>query len=149
MAEETNQTPAEKPAPAAKAKKEKAPALEDKPFVDFMQQDCLPAVQKAIANEGVGDLQLSLVKQQIPIKGLETVGDCWQMIGSWQSGQRQFSLYFPEESIQGKKGFSCSEGKRKPSTFESFLIDERKITLDLMVWGLMQRLNGQKWLSLN
>jgi len=32
---------------------------------------------------------------------------------------------------------------------EPFLIDERKVTLDLMVFGVMQRLNGQKWLERN
>ncbi|MGB3653084.1 MAG: DUF2996 domain-containing protein, partial [Rivularia sp. (in: cyanobacteria)] len=50
--------------------------------------------------------------------------------------------------IKGKKAFSCNEGKR-PSTLESFLIDERRITLDLMVFGVVQRLNGQKWLGRN
>ena len=39
----------EKPAAKAAAKKEKAPAVEDKPFVEFIEQDYLPAVQKAIA----------------------------------------------------------------------------------------------------
>jgi len=38
---------------------------------------------------------------------------------------------------------------KKPSTLEPFLIDERKVTLDLMVFGVMQRLNGQKWLERN
>jgi hypothetical protein len=134
--------------PAAKAKKEKAPALEDKPFGEFIQQDYLPAVQKAIAKEGVQDLALNFAKQKISIVGFDKSEECWQIVGSWQSGLRQFNLYFTEEDIQGKKAFSCNEGK-KPSTLESFLIDERKVTLDLLVYGLMQRLNGQKWLGRN
>lgn len=138
----------EKPAAKAAAKKEKAPAVEDKPFVEFIQQEYLPAVQKAITQQGVPDLQLSFAKQKVPITGFESAEECWQLIGSWQNGLRQFNLYFPDEDIQGKKGFSCNEGK-KPSTLESFLIDERKITLDLMVFGLVQRLNGQKWLGRN
>jgi hypothetical protein len=138
----------EKPAAKAAAKKEKAPAVEDKPFVEFIQQEYLPAVQKAITQQGVPDLQLSFAKQKVPITGFESGEECWQLIGSWQNGLRQFNLYFPDEDIQGKKGFSCNEGK-KPSTLESFLIDERKITLDLMVFGLVQRLNGQKWLGRN
>ncbi|MBD2500897.1 DUF2996 domain-containing protein [Anabaena azotica] len=142
--------PAEKPAPAAAkaAKKEKAPAVEDKPFVEFMEQDYLPALQKAIASEGVKDLQLSFAKQKLPIAGIASSEECWQVIGSWQSGQRQFNVYFPDEDIQGKKGFSCNEGRR-PSTLESFLIDERKITLDMLVSRLVYRLNGQKWLGRN
>ncbi|NDJ21090.1 DUF2996 domain-containing protein [Nostoc sp. B(2019)] len=135
--------------PAAKAaKKEKAPAVEDKPFVEFIQQDYLPALQKAIAQQGVQDLEVSFAKQKVPITGFESADEYWQIIGSWENGLRQFNLYFPEEDIQGKKGFSCNEGK-KPSTLESFLIDERKITLDLLVFGLVQRLNGQKWLGRN
>ncbi|WP_373525797.1 DUF2996 domain-containing protein [Nostoc sp.] len=142
--------PAEKPAAAAKAaKKEKAPSVEDKPFVEFIEQDYLPALQKAIAQQGVQDLQVSFAKQKVSITGFESTEECWQIIGSWSEiGLRQFNLYFPEEDIQGKKGFSCNEGK-KPSTLESFLIDERKITLDLLVFGLVQRLDGQKWLGRN
>ncbi|MFN6526027.1 DUF2996 domain-containing protein [Nostoc sp. ChiSLP03a] len=136
--------------PAAKApKKEKAPAVENKPFVEFIEQDYLPALQKAIAQKGVKDLQVSFAKQKMPITGFESAEECWQIIGSWSEiSKRQFNLYFPDEDIQGKKGFSCNEGK-KPSTLESFLIDERKITLDLLVYGLVQRLDGQKWLGRN
>lgn len=138
----------EKGAAKAAAKKEKAPALEDKPFAEFIQQDYLPAVQKAIASQGVQDLQLNFAKQKISVIGFDTNEECWQIAGSWQNGLRQFNLYFTEEDIQGKKAFSCYEGK-KPSTLESFLIDERKVTLDLLVYGLVQRLNGQKWLGRN
>ncbi|MBD2665264.1 hypothetical protein B6N60_00141 [Richelia sinica FACHB-800] len=138
----------DKPAAAKAPKKEKAPSVEDKPFEEFMQQDYLPALQQAIAQQGVSDLQLAFGKQKYPIVGFDSAEECWQVIGSWQSGQRQFNVYFPEADIQGKKGFSCNEGK-KPSTLESFLIDERKITLDLLVSRLVYRLNGQKWLGRN
>ena len=149
-AEKAADATAEKPAAAAKAaKKEKAPSVEDKPFVEFIEKDYLPALQKAIAQQGVQDLQVSFAKQKVPITGFESAEECWQIIGSWSEiGKRQFNLYFPEEDIQGKKGFSCNEGKN-PSTLESFLIDERKITLDLLVYGLVQRLGGQKWLGRN
>ncbi len=136
------------PAAAKKPKKEKPPALEDKPFAEFMENIYVPAVEKAMTGKGVEDLQLSFAKQKVPIIGFESSGECWQVEGRWYGGQRQFNLYFPDEDIKGKKGFSCNEGK-KPSTMESFLIDERRITLDLMVFGLMQRLNGQKWLGIN
>jgi hypothetical protein len=141
----------EKPAGAAKAaaaKKEKAPAVEDKPFAEFIQQDYLPALQKAIASVGGQDLQLNFAKQKIAVTGFDSNEECWQIVGSLHKGSRQFNLYFPEEDIQGKKAFSCYEGK-KPSTLESFLIDERKVSLDLLVYGLVQRLNGQKWLGRN
>lgn len=138
----------DKPAAAKAAKKEKPPALEDKPFVEFVEQYYLPALQKAIAQQGVQDVQLSFAKQKLSIVGFDTSEECWQVLGKLQNGLRQFNLYFLDEDIQGKKGFSCNEGK-KPSTLESFLIDERKMTLDLMVYGMVQRLNGQKWLGIN
>ncbi|TAE60450.1 MAG: DUF2996 domain-containing protein [Nostocales cyanobacterium] len=144
MAEETKQTPETKPA----AKKEKPPAVEDKPFEEFMQQHFLPALQEAIAKEGVKDANISFTKQKYPIIGFESAEECWQVVGSWQNGQRKFNVYFPDADIQGKKGFSCHEGK-KPSTLESFLIDERKTTLELLVTRLLYRLNGQKWLGRN
>ncbi|MFM7560168.1 DUF2996 domain-containing protein [Cylindrospermopsis raciborskii] len=140
MVEETNQKPV--------AKKEKPPAVEDKPFEEFMQEHYLPALQKAIAQEGISDVKLTFAKQKYAIVGFDSSQECWQIIGSWQNGSKQFNVYFPDQDIQGKKGFSCHEGK-KPSTLESFLIDERKTTLDLLVSRLVYRLNGQKWLSRN
>jgi len=106
-------------------------------------------LQKAIAAEGVQDLDLAFAKQKVPIAGYNQAGDCWQVIGRWQNGVlHQFNIYFPEEDIQGQRAFSCNEGS-KPSTLEPFLIDERKVNLDLMVFGVMQRLNAQKWLTRN
>lgn len=133
--------------PAAKAKKEKAPAVEDKPFAEFIQQHYLPAVKKALADQGASDVDLTFAKQKVPIAGM-TQDECWQIVGRWQKSLRQFNLYFLDEDIQGKRAFSCNEGSH-PSTLESFLIDERRVTLDLMIYGLVQRLNGQKWLKMN
>ena len=151
MAEATNQnqgaetapkteTPTATTPPAKAAKKEKPPALEDKPFVEFIEGHYLPSLQEAIAREGVEDLELSFAKEKLPIAGLQSVEECWQVIGSWQNGQRHFNVYFPDENISGKKGFSCHEGT-KPSTLESFL--------DLLVFGLVRRLISQKWLGRN
>ncbi len=51
---------------------------------------------------------------------------CWQLTGNWLNGMRQFSIYFWEEDINGKKAFSQAEGGAQPSTLESFMIDERR-----------------------
>ncbi len=135
--------------PAAKAgKKEKGPAVEDKPFAEFIQQDYLPALKKALAAQGVQELELTFAKQKVPIAGYDQADGWWQVMGRWQNGMRQFNLYFPKENIQGQRAFSCNEGS-KPSTLEPFLIDERTVTLDLMIYGVIQRLNGQKWLERN
>jgi hypothetical protein len=129
------------------AKPAKAPAPETKPFREFIEQDYLPAVDKAMQASGVSDLYLSLVEDTIPAPG--SSAKCWQIVGVWNKGMRQFNLYFPNGDINGLKAFSYTNNSGKPSALESFLIDERKATLELMVFGLMQRLNAQKWLTRN
>ncbi len=146
----TETTPSEEAIKPAKAKKEKAPALEDKPFNEFVQQDYLPALKQGLAKLGVRDIDLSFEKKKISIKGYES-NESWQIIGQWHVSKqpRQFNIYFFDETINGLKGFSCAESTGRPSTMESFLIDERKVTLDLLIFGAVQRLNGQKWLAKN
>lgn len=156
--EETDQKPAaKKPAaekaagdkPAAKAKKEKAPAVEDKPFTEFIEQDYLPALKKAFAKEGIDHVEVTFVKDKIQIPGLSKGSTCWQVVGSWKDGKRRFNIYFPDEDISKQKAFSWATNGAHPSTLESFMIDERRVTLDLMVFYTMQRLNAQKWLTRN
>ncbi len=143
-------TPSEEAVKPAKAKKEKAPALEDKPFAEFVQQDYLPALKQGLAKLGVPDIDLTFEKKKIPLKGYES-NESWQIVGQWKTSKqpRQFNIYFFDENINGLKGFSCAESAGRPSTMESFLIDERKVNLDLLVFGAVQRLNGQKWLARN
>ena len=141
MAEETQAKP------AAKAKKEKAPPLEAKPFPEFIQQHFLPGLQAALADQGIQDLALEFAQQPLPsVPGPEAV---WQVLGTWDQGYRHFRLYFFDADISGQKGFSCSVGNQPPSTLESFMIDERKVTLDLLILYVLQRLGGEKWLGKN
>ncbi|MEQ8753921.1 MAG: DUF2996 domain-containing protein [Coleofasciculus sp. G1-WW12-02] len=132
-----------------KAKKEKPPAPEDKPFSEFIEQEYLPALKTAFGEQGVDDVEVNFVKEKIPIPGLSTQPDCWQVIGRFANGQRQFNVYFPDEDIKKQKAFSYATKGAKPSTLESFMIDERKVSLDLLVFYTIQRLNAQKWLARN
>lgn len=132
-----------------KAKKEKPPAIEEKPFTEFMEEHFTPTLKESLIKEGLDDIELSFTKGDISIAGATSDEPCWQVIGTWNQGQRQFKLYFPEEDIKGQKAFSCAVNGKPPSTIESFMIDERKINLDLMVLYTLQRLNGQKWLTRN
>jgi hypothetical protein len=118
--------------PKAKSKKE---ALEDKPFPDFIVHDYLPALEKAFAAKNVSDLKLSFNNNQV--------------MGEWLKGQRQFTVYFAQPDLNGPRAFSYSTNQAKPSTLEPFLGDERKITLDLLVFGVVQRINAQKWFGGN
>lgn len=133
---------------AKKAKKEKPPALEDKPFQEFMSDHFVPSLKESLVEEGVTDLDLSFAKKPIPIKGLEQ-SECWQVQGKWQKGQRQFLVAFQQENIKGPKFYSAADNGSKPTTLESFMIDEKRITLGLMVMYVVQRLNAQKWLTGN
>jgi hypothetical protein len=156
MAEETNnqevKPTAEEKAeakPAAKAKKEKAPKLEDKPFNEFISEHYLPTLKEAMAQLGIEDADLTFVQQGVPIQGTNSNEPCWQVVGKWQNGDRQFNIYFPDEDISGQKAFSSSTYANAPSTIESFMIDEKRVNLDLLVMYTIQRLNAQKWLTRN
>lgn len=152
VTEDSSSKEQKKPAgdkPPAKAKKEKPPAVEDKPFPEFIEQEYLPALKSAFVKEGIGDVEVTFVKDKIKIPGLSKGDACWQVAGKWNNGQRQFNIYFPEEDISKPKAFSLATNGAKPSTLESFMIDERKVTLDLIVFYTMQRLNAEKWLAWN
>ena len=120
---------------AAKPKAEKPPAIEDLPFEEFISTHYLPALTKAFGKQGVDDLKLEFSNSQV--KGL------------WAEGLRQFTVYFSKADINAQKAFSCADAGRSPSTIEPFLIDERKAPLDLLVFGVIQRLTAQKWLTAN
>jgi hypothetical protein len=130
----------------AKAKKEKPPALEDKPFADFINQDYLPALKQTLPKMGLTDVDLKFENKKIPVAGDD---NCWQVTGTWLGGKRQFSIIFSKEDIQAPKFYCCADNGAKPSLIESFMIDERKVSLDLMLLYTMQRLNGEKWLLRN
>lgn len=138
-----------KPAAEAKPKKEKPPALEDKPFDQFIQQDFLPSLDKALKANGLGDVELAFEKKPLQVVGAPGSEQYWQVHGQWRRGQRQFNIAFTDESISGQKVFYYSDSGAKPSTIEQFMGDERKVTLDLLLLYTLQRLNGQKWLTRN
>jgi hypothetical protein len=131
---------------AAAAAKEKAPKPEDKPFGEFIQTEFLPSLQKSLTARGVAGLTLQFTEATVPIQGLEA-NTCHQVIGIW--GDREFRVYFPKEDINATKGFSYTEKGGRHSTFEPFLIDERKATLELLVTAVALRLRAQKWIERN
>lgn len=136
-------------ASAPKAKKAKPPAPEDKPFTEFMEQEFVPALKTAFDDAGLTDMELAFEKKPLNLAGISATDDYWQVEGQWQQGERQFNLYCFDEDIKGQKGFTATTYGSKPSTLESFMIDERKITRDLMVMYTLQRINSEKWLGRN
>ena len=143
---EKKEAPAKKPAAKKKAK---PPKLEDKPFNEFMKEHYLPELEKVLAEQGIEDLPLSFVKEPVAVGGLPGAGLCSQVVGNWFGGDREFRVYFPKDDIKSIKTFSYAEVGSSSSILESFLIDERKVTLDLLVSGVVLRLQAQKWIGRN
>jgi hypothetical protein len=135
------ETPSNAPAPAAKAK---PPAPEDKPFEAFIPELFLPALGKEIEAYGGPSPEMVFEKGAMPVVG----ADCWMVRGTLP-GERRFWLCFIQPDISSAKTFALTEGGPAPSLLESFLIDEKKMTLPLLVSRVVQRLNGQKWLGPN
>ena len=129
------------------AKKAKPPKLEDKPFLEFMEQHFIPELEKALQDQGLSDADITFKEDKISVVGYEAMDKCWQVVGKLDN--RQFFLYFLEEDINGQKAFACTTDDKKPSTLESFMIDERRANLQIMIVFLLKRLNGQKWLARN
>ena len=129
------------------AKKAKPPKLEDKPFLEFMEQHFIPELEKALQDQGLSDADIAFKEDKISVVGYEAMDKCWQVVGKLDN--RQFFLYFLEEDINGQKAFACTTDDKKPSTLESFMIDERRANLQIMIVFLLKRLNGQKWLARN
>ncbi|MFN3927419.1 MAG: DUF2996 domain-containing protein [Pseudanabaenaceae cyanobacterium] len=123
------------PETPVKAPKAKQATVEDLPLVEFIPNHYLPALRNALEKKGVTDLNLSFSDRKVE--------------GKWAEGQRSFAVYFSKDNIHALKGFSCASFGRQPSIIEPFLVDERKATLDLLVFGVVQRLNAQKWLQPN
>jgi hypothetical protein len=126
------------------AAKAKAPALEDKPFAAYIPQDLLPALVKECEAYGGSAPELSFEEGPMPVVGVP----CWMVKGVLPK-DRRFWLCFTAPELEAAKMVALAEGGAQPSLLESFLIDEKKMTLSLLVSRLVQRLNGQKWLGPN
>ena len=133
--------PADKPAakPAAKP-----PAPEEATFSRFIPELYLPALAKEIRSYGGPDPALRFEQGAMPVVG----APCWMVIGELP-GERRFWLCFTDDDINAAKTVAVAECGAEPTLLESFLIDEKKMSLALLVSRLVQRLNGQKWLGPN
>ena len=60
-----------------------------------------------------------------------------------------FISAFEIEDISSLKSISLCKSNQRPSVIESFLIDEKRITLKLIISRILKRLNGQKWIGEN
>ena len=122
----------------------KPPKLEDKPFDEFINKHFIPGLKTSIEQTGISVLNIKLIDGIRPVVG----GKCW-MVFCEISEQRRFWLCFNKEVITSDKTILLAESNSDPSIVESFLIDEKKTTLPLLISRVLQRLNGQKWIGAN
>ncbi len=146
----SNQTPVSETPPKPKAadkpsaKPAPKPKPEDKPFNEFILDDLIPSLIKALSTNHQITASMELIQGDRPVVG----GQCWMVCGVLP-GDRRFWLCFESDSIKSGKTIALAESGTEPSLLESFLIDEKRINLGLLQSRLLQRLNGQKWLGGN
>ena len=122
----------------------KPPKLEDKPFDEFINKHFIPGLTKSLQEKGIEVNNINLRKGNRPVVG----GLCW-IVFCEITKDRKFWLCFNEESIISDKTILLAESDSEPGVVGSFLIDEKKTTLPLLISRVLQRLNGQKWFGNN
>ena len=118
--------------------------LEKKPFQEFINIHLIPALKEEINQRGLEIISINLKNTNRPIAG----DKCW-VINCEIKDTCKFWLSFETEDISSLKSISLSKPNQKPSIIESFLIDEKRITLKLIISRVLQRLNGQKLIGIN
>ena len=125
-------------------KPKKEPPIEKKPFQEFINVHLIPALIEEINQRGLEINNINLKNTNRPIAG----DKCW-VINCEIKDTCNFWLSFQKEDISSFKSISLSKPDKKPSIIESFLIDEKRITLKLIISRVLQRLNGQKLIGVN
>ena len=128
----------------AKIKPVKEPPIEKKPFLEFVNDYLIPEIKNEFKQKGKEVNKIILEKTHRPIA--EDI--CW-VIYCEINDTCNFWLSFEKDDITSLKSFSLCKNYEKPSIIESFLIDEKKITLKLIISRILQRLNGQKLIGAN
>ena len=126
------------------SKPKKELPIEKKPFQEFINNHLIPSLIQEINQRGLEVNNINLENTNRPIAG----DKCW-VINCEIKDTCSFWLSFEKEDISSSKSISLSKPSQKPSIIESFLIDEKRITLKLIISRVMQRLNGQKLIGVN
>ena len=118
--------------------------IEKKPFQEFVNVHLIPSLIDELKQRGLEINNINLKNTYRPIAG----DKCW-VINCEIKETCNFWLSFEKEDISSLKSISLSKPNQKPSIIESFLIDEKRITLKLIISRVLQRLNGQKLIGVN
>ena len=128
--------------PEIKPKKELP--IEKKPFDEFINLHLIPSIKDEFQQRGFLVDEINLKNTLRPIAG----DKCWVVYCEIKD-ICNFWLSFEKQDISSTKSISLSKPNQKPSIIESFLIDEKRITLKLITSRILQRLNGQKLIGVN
>ncbi len=118
--------------------------IEKKPFQEFINIHLIPELIEEISHRGYEVNNIDLKNTNRPIAG----DKCW-VISCEIKNTCNFWLSFEKDDISSLKSISLSKPNQEPSIIESFLIDEKRITLKLIISRVLQRLNGQKLIGVN
>ena len=118
--------------------------IEKKPFQEFVNVYLIPSLIEEINQRGLEINYINLQNTNRPIAG----DKCW-VINCEIKDTCNFWLSFEKDDISSLKSISLSKPNQTPSIIESFLIDEKRITLKLIISRVLQRLNGQKLIGVN
>ena len=125
-------------------KQKKELPIEKKPFQEFVNVHLIPSLIEQINQRGLEINYINLKNTNRPIAG----DKCW-VINCEIKDTCNFWLSFEKDDISSLKSISLSKPNQTPSIIESFLIDEKRITLKLIISRVLQRLNGQKLIGVN
>jgi len=129
---------------AIKIKPKKEIPIEKKPFNEFVNDHLLPSIVQEFKVRGFEVAEINIKNTSRPIAG----DKCWVIYCEIKE-ICNFWLSFEKEDIASLKSISLCKSNQKPSVIESFLIDEKRITLKLIISRILQRLNGQKLIGNN
>ncbi len=118
--------------------------IEKKPFQEFVNIHLIPTLIEEFKKRGFMVDNINLKNAARPI----AKDKCW-VIYCEVKDTCNFWLSFEKDDISSLKSISLSKPNQKPSIIESFLIDEKRITLKLIISRVLQRLNGQKLIGFN
>ena len=118
--------------------------IEKKPFNEFINDHLLPSIIHEFKVKGFEVVNINLKNTSRPIAG----DKCWVIFCEIKN-ICNFWLSFEKDDISSVKSISLCKSDQKPSVIESFLIDEKRITLKLIISRILQRLNGQKLIGIN
>ena len=126
------------------SKPKKEIPIEKKPFKEFVNLHLIPTLIEEFNKRGFTVDDINLKNEARPI----AKDKCWVVYCEIKD-TCNFWLSFEKDDITSLKSISLSKPNQKPSIIESFLIDEKRITLKLIISRVLQRLNGQKLIGFN